>query len=131
MRRKLTYRAAALATAFGFVILSSVPRVAEAQTPTASHPPVLSVTAYDRGFDVSSVTLRPGPVYLLLFHHAHSGPLSFTLNSDEGAAVVSPQIHQVLSRWVGEVNLVPGRYSLRESNHQAWSLAITVADGSN
>jgi plastocyanin len=100
--------------------------------PTATvsaHSPELFVRILPDRLEPQQVTLKPGPVVIVVQNRSTAPNVTLVLDQTGGGRLNSsslqPSQHHALQSYV----LTPGTYVLSETHHPSWTCTITVKPG--
>jgi hypothetical protein len=104
---------------------SQAPSIAAGNTPWMQQQTEgVRSTLKSDGFTPSSATCAAGQVQLIVENVSGTAPLTLRLARANGEVVGEYQLEKYFLKQ--DVNLPPGAYTLKEVNHSAWVLQISV-----
>lgn len=86
------------------------------------------VTITPRGFEPAEITRPAGRFVLLVENRTELGDLELRLyNTDRRMHLRERRLSREERDWIEELDLEPGHYVLKETNHSRWSCQFTIA----
>lgn len=84
------------------------------------------ITIEPHGFEPAQVTRPQGRFLLAIDNRSGLEDIQLRLERAEGGRVPALEARNRRLSWREEVDLPPGRYVIRETNHPEWSCLITI-----